>query len=71
MRIVKIDEVPEWKKDNICIRVSGLDLKFQASNYSLSLFIDEDEADKIAFQLNAILQDRDITKKELDKTKIV
>ncbi len=71
MRYIEISEIPEWDKENICIKVSGLDLKFQASNYSLSLFIDEDEADKIAFQLNAILQDRDIKKKTLDKTKIV
>lgn len=71
MRTIKIDEVPEWKEDNICIRVSGSDVKFQASNYSICLFIDEKEADQIAFQLGSILQDRDRVKKTLDKTQIL
>ena len=54
-----VDEVPEWKEDNICIRIVGTDVKFQSSNYGISIFIDEEEADKIAFQLNSILQDRE------------
>lgn len=43
---------------NICVRLSGEDIKFVATEYSISLFVDEDIADKIAFQINAIIEDR-------------
>jgi hypothetical protein len=65
-RRITVDEIPEWKDDRIKIDISGLDLQFQASKYRITIFIDEDEADKIAFQLQSILQDierrKDLTK---------
>mgnify|MGYP001564363646 CR=1 FL=1 len=48
---------------NIQIRISGEDIKFIATEYSVSIFLNEDEADKIAFHLSTILQDRDYSKK--------
>ena len=65
-REIQIDEIKEWKEDNICIRIRGEDLKFQTSEWAVALFIDEDEAEKIVFHLETILQERN-RKKELTK----
>lgn len=59
-----VDEIVTNDDKNIAIRLSGEDLAFQASTYSLSLYIDENLADKISFQLQTILQDRERTKKD-------
>ncbi len=50
---------------NIQIRFSGEDIKFIATEYSLSIFIDEDLADKLSFQISSLLQD--IERKTLTK----
>jgi len=42
---------------NIQIRLSGEDIKFIATEYSVSIFIDEDLADRLAFHIGAVLQD--------------
>ena len=52
---------------DIQIRFSGEDIKFVATEYSIAIYINEDEADKISFQLSSLLQDREIRKKNLDK----
>ncbi len=41
----------------IQIRLSGEDIKFIATEYSLSVFIDEEIAGKIASQINSLLQE--------------
>ena len=48
------------QNQNIQIRVSGEDTKFIATEYSLSVFIDQDTASKIAFQINSLLQDKEV-----------
>ncbi len=50
---------------NIQIRFSGEDIKFIGTEYSLSIFIDEDLADKLSFQISSLLQD--IERKTLTK----
>ena len=54
------------KKKNILVRLSGNDIKFIATEYSLSFYLDNNLADKLAFQLTAILEDR-YRRKELTK----
>lgn len=63
---LRVDEIENEPDKNICIRLSGEDISFTATNYSVSVYIDEDCADKIAFQLQSILQDRE-QRKELTK----
>ena len=50
---------------DIQLRFSGEDIKFVATEYSISIYINDDEADKISFQLSSLLQDREIRNKEL------
>ena len=50
------------RNQNIQIRLSGDDIKFIATEYSLSIFIDEDLADKLAFQIQSLLQEIEIKK---------
>ena len=57
------------EENNIVIRLSGNDISFQATAYGISIYINEDLADKISFHLQSILQDRHnrrnlLTKKE-------
>ena len=59
---ITVDEVEgkgvgENNDKNIQIRISGEDIKFIATEYSLSIFIDEKEGDKLAFEINCILQE--------------
>ncbi len=56
---IQIDEVEGEKDKNIAIRLSGGDIKFLASEYSCSIYIDEDIADSLVFHLGTILQDRE------------
>lgn len=56
---IQIDEVEGEKDKNIAIRLSGEDIKFLASEYSCSIYVDEDMADSICFHLGSILQDRE------------
>lgn len=51
---------------DIQIRLSGDDIKFVVTEYSVSLFIDEDCADSLQFHLSTILQNRE-RKKEIKK----
>ena len=59
---LSVDDLEEGvgieRDKTIQIRLSGEDIKFVATEYSMSFFIDEDCADRIAFQLQTILQDR-------------
>ena len=48
------------QNQNIQIRLSGEDIKFIATEYSLSMFIDEDTAGNIASQINSLLQDVEV-----------
>lgn len=50
-----VDQVPY--EDTIAIRLRGEDIKYQASNYAVTIYLDKDMAEKIAFQVNALLQD--------------
>ncbi len=56
--------VGENNDKNIQIRISGEDIKFIATEYSLSVFIDEDEADKLSFQIGSVLQEIERRKTE-------
>ena len=59
---IKVEELPLENDKPIVIRFrndSADDLTYVASNGSISIYIDEDNADKIAFQLSSILQDRE------------
>ena len=53
-----VDELENSTDENIVIRLVGDDIVFQASEYSINIYINEDIADKIIFHLQAILQDR-------------
>ena len=60
---LSVDEVPlsdinDLAENNIAIRLSGEDIVFQASGYAVTIYINEDLADKISFQLSTMLQDR-------------
>ena len=63
-----IDEIPLEKKNNILVRLQleENDPTFIATRYGISFIIDEDLADKLAFHLMAILEDRQ-RKKDLTK----
>ena len=61
---LKVDEVEGEKDKNIAIRVSGEDIKFIASEYSCSVYIDEKNAESLAFHIQSIIQDRDIRSKK-------
>jgi len=56
--IYSVDEVPNESYKNIVIRLKGSDISFVATGESISIYLDEDIADKIAFQINAIIEDR-------------
>ncbi len=58
-----IDEVEGEKDKNILIRLSGEDIKFLVSEYSCSVYINEDMADSLVFHLGTILQDRERQRK--------
>ena len=61
--------VEETKTGRIGIQLHGLDLLFIVeTGPHLTVFIDEKDADGIAFQLQAILQDRE-RKKDLTNKK--
>ena len=49
---------------DIQIRLSGENIKFLATEYSISIFVSEDEGDKLAFHINSLLQERN-RKKDL------
>lgn len=55
----QVEEVEHEKERNIVIRLKGEDASFQASAYGVSIYLTEDVADKISFQINCIIQDRD------------
>jgi hypothetical protein len=42
------------------------DANFIASNGGVSLFLDDDLADKLSFQIGSCLQDKDVVKNKLD-----
>jgi hypothetical protein len=48
---------------DIQIRLSGDDIKFVVTEYSVAIFIDEKTADSIAFHIQSIIQDRARQKK--------
>lgn len=50
-------------ENNIMVRLSGEDLRFNASPYSICLFLDDKAAQDIAFKIEAMLQDKEIGKK--------
>ncbi|MCK9370575.1 hypothetical protein M0R04_11755 [Candidatus Dojkabacteria bacterium] len=54
-----VDEVPYEKDKNIAIRFAGEDISFQASSWSVSVYINEEVADSLIFHLSTILQDRE------------
>jgi hypothetical protein len=53
------------KETPISINLQGEDLTFVATSNSLFFRLDEDLADKLAFQINALLQE--IERKKIDK----
>ncbi len=59
-----VEEVEGEPNKNIAIRLAGEDISFQASGWSVSIYISEDIADKIAFQIQSILQDRERRKEK-------
>jgi len=65
----QVDEVPMESDKNIAIRISGEDLSFVATQYSVDVYINEKVADSIAFHIQSIIQDRSIrySEKELRK----
>jgi hypothetical protein len=52
---------------NIQIRLSGDDIKFVVTEYSVSLFIDENTADSLQFHISTIIQDRERRKESQNK----
>ena len=61
---LSVDEVDTPNKNNIAIRFAGNGVNFQASDYGISVYIDEQTADSVAFHLQSILQDRERKRKE-------
>ena len=51
-------DINNLKDKNIAIRLSGEDISFQANEYSVSVYITEEQADKISYKLQEILKDR-------------
>lgn len=60
----RVDEVENTSDKNIIIRISGEDISFTATNYGVSIYLDEKTADSIAFNIQTILQDRERKKSE-------
>mgnify|MGYP001473361769 CR=1 FL=1 len=54
----QVEEVEHERDKNIVIRLKGEDASFQASAYGVSIYLTEDIADKIAFHIRAIIEDR-------------
>ena len=52
------------QEKHIYICLTGEDLGFMAHPYSLAFWLNEDEADKLAFHLQSVLQDREQKKKK-------
>ena len=55
---VLFSDINDLADKNIAIRLSGEDISFQASGYSVSVYITEEQADKISYKLQEILKDR-------------
>ena len=55
---VSLSNINDIEEKNIAIRLRGEDISFQASGYAVTIYINEDMADKISFNLSTILQDR-------------
>ena len=51
-------DINDSEDKNIAIRLSGEDISFQASGYSVNIYITEEQADKISYKLQEILKDR-------------
>ena len=51
-------DINDSEDKNIAIRLSGEDISFQASGYSVHIYITEEQADKISYKLQEILKDR-------------
>lgn len=61
---IKVEEVEKEKENNIVLRISGFDIQFFANPYGVSIYFNEDIADKIAFQISSLLQDIERRKKK-------
>lgn len=48
--------------EDISIRISGEDVQFTATGHSITIYINEDEANKLIALLQTILQDRELRK---------
>ena len=55
---VLFSDINDLADKNIAIRLSGEDISFQANEYSVSVYITEEQADKISYKLQEILKDR-------------
>ena len=63
-RTIQVYDSPLWKEDNICIRITGEDTKFSASENTIVINLDADEADSLAFKIGSLLQDLEMRKTE-------
>jgi hypothetical protein len=52
-------------ENKIFVRLSYIE--FMASPIGVTLFLDDDLADKLSFQIGSCLQDKDVVKNKLDK----
>lgn len=66
MKKIKIDVADDRQCNDIMVSVSGV--TFSADNFfgsdTIRFFLDNDSADKLAFHLSSIIQDRERAKEE-------
>lgn len=55
---INVDQVPH-EKNVIAVRLSGDDVQFHAGNRNITLYLNDEEADKVAFQIGSVLQDKE------------
>ncbi len=67
---ITVDEVEgkgvgENNDKNIQLRLSGEDIKFFATEYSVNFFLDEKTADELSFKIGSVLQEIERKKTEV------
>jgi hypothetical protein len=62
---LKVSDAELDNTNKICINLKGV--KFMATDYSLTLYLDDEIADSLAFQIQSLIQDHDFRKNGLPK----
>ena len=64
----QVEEVENEKDKNIVIRLRGEDISYLAQNGNISIYLDEETANHIAWHIQTICEDRQRTKEKQNKS---